>query len=132
MRISFKTLVLVPAILAAAVVATNTASAEETLKVPFSFTVAGKLCPAGTYKVDKNASNGIVTLRNVETAKTFNWILRPGYDAPKDTKVVLKFDEIGQTRVLQSVQFGPLTTSRLDNKEIKNSEFAPIGNSRGR
>jgi hypothetical protein len=132
MRISFKTLVLVPAVLAAAVVATNTASAEETLKVPFNFTVAGKACPAGTYKVDKNAANGVVTLRSVETSKSFSWLLRPGNDAPKDAKVVLKFDEVGLTRTLQSVQFGPLTTSRLDKKELNHSEFAPMGNSHGR
>jgi hypothetical protein len=107
--------VLAPAVMAAAALATNTAMAEA-VKVPFSFTVAGKNLPAGYYSVQCEISHNMVTLRSSETRQSFTWIIAPGNPAPTDTAVILRFDELGQEHALQSVQYGPMITSRLDKK----------------
>jgi hypothetical protein len=112
---TLRNFVLAPVVMAAAALATNTAMAE-TVKVPFKFTVAGRELPAGYYSVKREMSQGIVTLRSGATSQGFTWILAPGDPAPTDTAVTLRFDELGQDHVLQSVQFGPLITSRLDKK----------------
>ena len=115
---TLRNFVLAPAVIAAAALATNTAMAE-TVKVPFKFTVAGKDFPAGYYSVKREFSLGMVTLRSNATSQSFIWILAPGDPAPTDTAVVLRFDQLGQDHVLQSVQFGPLITSRLDKKAMQ-------------
>ena len=107
--------VLAPAVMAAAALATNTAMAEATLKVPFSFTVAGKNCPAGLYSVHWESSHtNLVTLISKDASQSFTWVVSPGDPAPGDTAVVLRFDEIGDMHALRSVQYGPRITSRLD------------------
>jgi hypothetical protein len=115
---TLRNFVLAPVVMAAAALATNTAMAE-TVKVPFKFTVAGKDFPAGYYSVKREFSLGMVTLRSNATSQSFIWILAPGDPAPTDTAVVLRFDQLGQDHVLQSVQFGPLITSRLDKKAMQ-------------
>jgi hypothetical protein len=105
--------VLAPAVMAAAALATNTAMAE-TVKVPFNFTVAGKDMPAGYYSVRREISQNMVTLRSTETSQSFTWVVGPGNPDPKDTAVTLRFDQLGQDHVLQSVQYGPLITAKLD------------------
>jgi hypothetical protein len=114
--------VLAPAVMAAAALATNAAMAE-TVKVPFNFTVAGKDFPAGYYSVKREFCQGMVTLRNSATSQSFTSIIAPGAPAPTDTAVTLRFDELGQDHVLQSVQFGPLITPKLD-KKAKQTEHA--------
>ena len=115
---TLRNFVLAPAVMAAAALATNTAMAE-TVKVPFNFTFDGKDFPAGYYSVKREMSENMVTLRSNATSQSFTWIIAPGDPAPTDTAVTLRFDELGQDHVLQSVQFGPLITSRLDKKTLQ-------------
>ncbi len=92
------------------------AKAQTTLKVPFSFNVGHSFVPAGTYSVEHSGVPwaGLVTLKNVQTNATFTWTVSPGEPAPTDMRIVLKFDEIGQTHLLRSVQYHSMITSRLD------------------
>jgi hypothetical protein len=113
----FRNFVLAPAVIAAAALATNTAMAETTVKVPFSFTVAGKNCPAGLYSIQWESTHGnLVTLKSKEVPQSFTWVVGPGDPTPGDTAVVLRFDELGEMHALRSVQYGSQITSRLDKK----------------
>jgi type 1 fimbria pilin len=122
MRSKINTVLASAALVAAAVLATNSAMAETTLKVPFSFTVAGKTCPAGHYTVKENAIGSFVTLTNEDSSRVFTWILLPNSPDFKSGNVVLKFDVAGQTHLLHSVEVGSMTTSVLD-KNAGNSEY---------
>jgi hypothetical protein len=118
MRSTLRNFVLAPVVMAAAALAANTAMAE-TVKVPFNFTFEGKDFPAGYYSVKREMSQNMVTLRSSATSQSFTWVIAPGDPAPTDTAVVLRFDRLGQDHMLQSVQFGPLVTSRLDKKALQ-------------
>jgi hypothetical protein len=121
MKFSFSKFVLAPAVLAAAALAANSAmAAETTIKVPFNFTAAGKVCPAGVYTVNRDAD--YITLTRKGYTESFTWVVGPGSPALTDTKVALKFDEIGKTHVLQSIQYGPVITARLDKKVLQDAE----------
>lgn len=93
--------------------ATHTAAAE-TLKVPFSFTVAGQSMPAGVYSVSKDSLHNVVVLKSMDASKTFSAVLVPGDPAPNDTHVTLKFDQSGNGHTLKAIQYGPRTTSSLE------------------
>ena len=125
MRSKLHTVLASAALMAAAVLATNVAMAETTLKVPFSFTVAGKTCPAGHYTVKENAIGSYVTLTNEDSSRVFTWVLGPGTPDLTGNHVVLQFDVSGQTHLLRSVQVGAMTTSRLD-KNVRNSEYVSV------
>ncbi len=115
MQTKFFSLVLASAVAAAAAFTPTTASAEtSTLNVPFSFAVGNKICPAGTYFIRHDPSGARLQLKSEDASKTFNWMAIPS--AANGTRVVLKFDEVGGTHVLQSVQYGTLATPRLDKK----------------
>jgi hypothetical protein len=114
MRSPLRKLFLAPAILAAAAVATSTALAETQVSVPFSFTAAGKVCPAGLYHVDKGPVSNTVRLASDDSSRSFVWILAPGKPGPDDQRIVLTFDNLGTTHALASVQFRGKITSRLD------------------
>ena len=114
MRSILRVLVLAPAMIAAAALATNSALAESTVNVPFSFTVAGKHCPAGQYLVQPDPIHNFVTLRGKYAPVGFNWILGPGDGAPGSSTLTLRFDQQDQRYALESVHFGSLTTRRLD------------------
>jgi hypothetical protein len=120
MRTVLGKLVLAPVVLAAAALAASTAAAQATVNVPFSFTAAGKVMPAGTYVLDKDAMANIVMLRNIHSTETFQWLLGPGDPAPTDRNVTLRFDDLDGTHALRSIQFASLITSRLD----RNSQFS--------
>ncbi len=128
MRSTIHTVLASAALMAAAVLATNSAMAETTLKVPFSFTVAGKTCPAGRYTVKENAIGSYVTLTNEDSSRVFTWILGPGSPDYEADNVVLKFDVTGRSHLLRSVQMGPMTTRVLDknadNNEYRSAELA--------
>lgn len=130
MRFALRALVLAPAVLAAAAVVSTSAMAEETVKVPFTFTAAGKICPAGTYKVDRDLNHSVVTLRSVDATRTFSWLLQPGDEGPKGAKVVLKFDESGQSHALRSVRYEQLSTARLDRHSREAESASPMGQGR--
>lgn len=116
MRSILGKLFLAPAILAAATFAATTAKADATVKVPFNFTVAGKNCPAGYYTVKQDLLHNMVTLQSNNAPRTFSWFLNPADDVVAFSKVTLRFNELGESHSLQSVQFGARITSRLDKK----------------
>ena len=91
------------------------AKAQTTLKVSFSFNVGNTLVPAGTYSVERTKVPWavFVTLENLQTNATFTWTASPGEPGPTNTRIVLKFDVIGQTHLLRSVQYHSMITSRL-------------------
>jgi len=120
MRSKIHTVLASAALMAAAVLATNSAMADTTLNVPFGFMVAGKACPAGHYTVKENPIGTFVTLTNRDSSRVFTWILLPSSPEFKNGDVVLKFDVAGQTHLLRSVQVGPMTTSVLDKNALTN------------
>ncbi|MGA7108195.1 MAG: hypothetical protein WBV28_02565 [Terracidiphilus sp.] len=123
MRFILHKFVLVPAIMAAAALATTSAKAETTVKVPFSFTVGGKVLPAGQYAVRHDATENFVTFASKRSPQSFTWVLGPGMPDPTDNAVVLKFDQSGQTHALQSIQVGSMITGHLDKKTATEMEM---------
>jgi hypothetical protein len=113
-------LILAPAVLAAVALACNTASAS-TINVPFSFAAAGHVWPAGAYDVQKDLTGSIVTVKSMSTGLSFSSLLGPGEPALTDTKLALRFDTIGNTHALRTIQYGGLITSQLD-KKLERSE----------
>ena len=120
MRINLRNTILAPAVLAVATFAAVSAHADATLKVPFSFTAAGKDCPAGLYTVSKDITHNLVTLKSKEATRSFTWVVGPGDPAPNSTAVTLRFNETGSNHELRSVQYGSNITSRLDKKNKHN------------
>ncbi len=116
MRSILGKLFLAPVLMAAAAFTATTAKADATVKVPFNFTVAGQNCPAGYYTVKQDLIHNMVTLQSNYAPRTFNWFLNPADDVAPSSKVTLRFNELGQSHSLQSVQLGPRITSRLDKK----------------
>jgi hypothetical protein len=114
MKSILRNLALAPALMAAAALMTTSAMAETAIKVPFNFTVGGKVFPAGRYVVERDDSGSFVSLINRDVPVVASWVLTPGSPAPTETKIALKFDEVGHTHVLQSIQYGGLITSKLD------------------
>jgi len=107
-------------VLAAVVVTTGTlsthmATAQTALKVPFSFTVSGQTMPAGVYTVQEDTFHNAVILRDKASTRSFSYALRPGDPSPNEVHVALKFETSGNTHILRGIQFGPRSTSRLDN-----------------
>jgi hypothetical protein len=116
MQSILRKLVLAPAVLAAAALTTGSAMAETPINVPFSFTVAGESFPAGRYLVERDARGSFVTLAARDWSQSSSWRLGPGSPGPTESKVALKFAKMGDKRVLESIQYGPLITSKLDKK----------------
>src|SRR5271157_1205182 len=109
-------LILAPAVLAVAAFATIPAMAETTtVKVPFSFTVAGKSLPAGQYSIQRDTLGTFVRLQSEDASQSFSWVADPS--GVNRALVVLKFDETGQTHALRSIQYGSLVTGTLDKKK---------------
>lgn len=116
MKNTLRSLVLASAFLATAAFTVKTAMAATTLNVPFAFTVGNQTCPAGHYLVDRDSNGNSVKL--VGATQSFTWAIHPGDPAPGDSRVVLKFDDIGSAHALSAIQYGSLTTSRLDKKSL--------------
>ena len=132
MRFLLHRFVLAPAVMVAAALATNVAKAETTIKVPFSFIVAGKTFPAGIYSIARDEKDhGFVTLASKASGQTYSCLLTPGAPDPNERKVALNFDLVGQTHLLQSIQYGPMITAKLDKKSLAN-ERQNLQNSGGR
>ena len=112
MRFTLKSTILTPMLLAAAVFTATSAMAESHVNVPFSFKADGKSYPAGSYTV--RSAGDFVKLDSASQSLT--WVIHPGDPSPTDKRVILKFDQAGTDHVLRSIQFGNMTTSRLDPK----------------
>jgi len=127
MRSIFGKMILAPAILAAAALATQSASAESFAKVPFNFTAAGKVWPAGEYSIQKNSSNTAVTLTSKKNQQSFTALLGPGEANPTDTNVTLRFDDVNGARALREVQYKYEITSQLDKKALHSEHMVAGG-----
>ena len=112
---------LASAIIVAAGLAAIPAAAETTsVKVPFSFNVAGQTFPAGDYWIERDNQFHCVTLEAKGSLQHFTSLIGPGAPPPWEHKVALKFDTVGQAHFLESIQYGTLTTGRLDKKALEN------------
>lgn len=125
MRITLNKFILAPMVLAAAALAANSAMAEARVNVPFNFTVAGKSFPAGAYTVLEDSVHNNVILWSKTAPVSFISMIGAGNPAPTDTKVILKFDELGDKFALKTIQYHSLITPLLDKHE-KNTEHAPV------
>jgi hypothetical protein len=65
--------------------------------------------------VQEDTFHNRVILRNKAETRSFSYALRPGDPTPNEVHVALKFETSGSTHILRGIQFGPRTTSRLDN-----------------
>jgi hypothetical protein len=113
LRSSLRLLGMASLVLAATAFTANAARAAS-VDVPFAFTVGNKICPAGHYTLHTDHLGNSVEL--VGASQGFQWVIHPGDAAPTDTRVILKFDATGTQYALRSIQYGPMTTSRLDKK----------------
>ena len=125
MRSKFSTLVLASAALAAVALATipAVAATSTTLNVPFNFTVDGQSLPAGLYSVQQDLSGSILRLQSRDGSGSFSSIAIPS--EKNGDRAVLRFNTVGQTHVLESIQFGPLVTPKLDKKTRKAENLSP-------
>ena len=114
MQTTSRYLTLALAFLATAALATTSAKAETTVKVPFNFTVAGKSMPAGQYILHHDATLDTITLRAKDSSKSYTWVAGPGAVDPTDNHVGMQFDQLGDVHVLRSIHYGSQTTNRLD------------------
>ena len=121
MRFTFFKFFLIPAVAAAAALATHTANAAETtLNVPFSFSAMGKAFPAGSYTVEEDMNQDFVTLRLRDGSKSVCSVVGPGDPDENDHHVRLRFNVSGDDYVLDRIQYGSKVTSHM-NKSYKHS-----------
>lgn len=132
MKSVFSKFVLAPAVLAAAALVSTSAMAESVVKVPFNFTVGNKTLPAGSYAVRRDSHQNFVTLVRKGTSDAYTWIIGPGEPSPSETKVVLTFDKVGDAHMLQTIQYGSLSTAQLDKKSLHEAEHESIRLTGGR
>ncbi|WP_263353475.1 hypothetical protein [Acidicapsa acidisoli] len=126
MRFNLRSIILTSAVMAAAAaLATTSAMAEAIVTVPFSFTAAGKTCPAGRYIVLKDTGHNFVMLRGKDAPVSFQWLLQVGDDSRKSSEITLRFDGQDKSYALESVQYGRMTTHRLD-KTSPHSEHKTV------
>src|ERR1700738_553117 len=129
MRLSLRSLVLAPALLAAAALTPQPASAA-VLHVPFAFSVSGHILPAGDYSVERDSKGSFVTLATPDRKQSFSWIITPGDPGPYETGVILRFDPSDSGYALRSVQYNAMITPRLDKKS-RHTEDRPVHVIRG-
>lgn len=125
MKLNLRTLVLASAVTATAALASIPALAATagaaTLHVPFRFSVAGRVLPAGNYIV-KRDTNNFISLQTEDASRNYTWITNP---ADNDGRIVLRFGVEGQKHVLESVQYGALVTPRLARHSGKTEDISP-------
>jgi hypothetical protein len=129
MRNMIRNLMLATAVVATAAFVTTSAKAA-TLNVPFSFTVNGKICPAGEYSVERAYGGNVVSVTNRDGSRNFTWVLRPGDPDPTSTTVSLYFENQGETHVLESVQYKSQVASAM-TKKSKRMEYPVVTVSAG-
>lgn len=127
MRINLHSMILAPAMVAAAALLLHPSTAAaarpgSTVHIPFDFIVGGQTCPAGDYRVHVGTLYNTVALEG--TSHTFVWMIGPGDADPADHRTILKFDVLGGRHLLRSIQYWSMSTSQLDKKELKNMKEA--------
>ena len=113
MKNTFRKIVMASVAMAAIVVGTSAASAESTVKVPFEFKVGNKVCPAGEYVIQGGFNHNLVMLKNRDASVNFAWVSMPA-DPNGNFKATLRFDQVGDTQLLKSVQYGSQKTPVID------------------
>ena len=113
-----QSLSLASAVIMAAFAAVSVQAQTANVAVPFSFNVAGKTFPPGNYRICRNDAGDSVTLVAKGSSQSFTSLIGPGALNPWEHKIALKFDEVGQEHLLQSIEFGPKVTSNLDRKTL--------------
>jgi alpha-D-ribose 1-methylphosphonate 5-triphosphate synthase subunit PhnG len=124
MKTNFRTFVMASAVVAAAAMATIPAVAADTttLKVPFGFTVNGRSLPAGEYSVVRSNNMAFVRLQSTTSSDGYSWVASPS--AEHGNLVTLKFN--AASHALQSVQYGPMISPRLDKNTKANESVSAI------
>lgn len=92
------------------------------INIPFSFTVDGKVLPAGEYRVQSVEFGNLVNLRSADSKEYFTWVSNPSNQDGRNA--VLRFTDEGNTHALQSVQIGPLVTPSLTKKARKMEDIS--------
>ena len=127
MRSMHRRLVLAPVLILAAALAVSPAMAETTsVKVPFSFDVAGKTFPAGDYLISEDSRGDFVILAAKGSSYSYTGLLGPGAPSPWESKVALKFDQVGGEHLLQSIQCGRMITGSLDKKALESERLSAV------
>jgi hypothetical protein len=83
--------------------------------IPFSFVSQGQTFPAGKYIATLDLNHNVLALNNAtETRLSARWTAGPADCDPNDEKLILKFDNLGNTHMLSTIQLGSRITPRLD------------------
>ncbi|HEV2464865.1 MAG TPA: hypothetical protein VGT04_13755 [Acidobacteriaceae bacterium] len=91
------------------------AASKATVNIPFSFSSQGHSYPAGQYVATLDTTHNVLALSNkTETAISARWVVGPADYNPNEEHLTLKFDDLGNSHTLRTVQLGPRITSRLD------------------
>lgn len=117
--------VLAPVVMAATLTA-SAATVQTTIEVPFSFSVGSIDCPAGAYSIESTLNDAFVMLKRIDGPQSFVWLLSAGDLIPTDTRIVMRFDERGQTHILRSVQYRSLITTRLDKNAQRSKHESDV------
>ena len=126
MTSKLRNLMLAPAAVLAFALASHAATAEPMAKVPFSFTVEGRICPAGEYLVHRDMRNNTVMLQGRNNKVGYMWSLKAGDGDPAAKNVALQFTEQGENHSLRLIQYGSETTYQLDKKDSNQRERETI------
>jgi hypothetical protein len=112
MRIMIRSVILATASLCATAAF---ASDKAVVNIPFNFVSQGHSYPAGKYAATIDPIHNVLSLSSMTDMKvSARWIAGPADYNPNNEKLTLKFDDLGNTHTLCTVQLGPEITSRLD------------------
>jgi hypothetical protein len=112
MRTIIRTVVLATASLCATAAF---AADQAVVNIPFNFQSQGHAFPAGNYVATLDTNHNVLALRNAsDTSVAAYWAAGPAEYNPTDEKLTLKFDDLGNSHTLRTLQLGPRITSRLD------------------
>lgn len=90
-------------------------ASKATVNIPFNFSSQGHSYPAGQYVAKLDTNHNVLELSSTSnTMISARWIVGPADSNPNDEKLTLKFDDLGASHTLRTVQLGPRITSRLD------------------
>jgi hypothetical protein len=94
--------------------ATAAFAANQTkVNVPFDFTAGGQSYPAGSYEVGLSMNSSVVTMASkTDATKHFSWNVGPADAA--NAPAVIKFDQLGASYTLKTIQVGEHVTPILD------------------
>ncbi|MFT4113989.1 hypothetical protein [Silvibacterium sp.] len=112
MRLSIRTLVLTSAVLSATAAF---AADRAVVNVPFNFESHGVSYSAGRYEATMGINNGFITIRNIDAPKqSLTWVAAPADEKAISAPMLVKFDDLGTTHELRTIQLGSRITPRLD------------------